>query len=364
MSKKINRLSSGLLLLIVVALLGAPGVLAFPTQNVGCDNCHAYPPTQVSITTNITAITVSPGQQFTVKLDWSGGGTVGTAIKWPDVLNNGLFTINPVLPVNGVATSGTTSSTLTAPAAAGDYTVRVYVATDGPWETDYKDIAVTVQPPPVANGTIAGTITNASSSIAISGATVTAGGISATTDANGNYSISIAPGTYTVTASATGYVSGTMSNVIVASNAITTATLALAPVPPSPPGFSTVTFVVIDNETGLPVDEAKVTMDGVTIETDDAGTAVFTKVAAGDHTYEVSGEDYVKTNGIVSVAGDTTVTVKLTNADTEEHHKGDKNKKDKHNEEENKENNHGQNNNPTKKVNTKTNTKNHNEEDD
>ncbi len=83
----------------------------------------------------------------------------------------------------------------------------------------------------IVNGTIAGKVTNASSGLAISGATVTANGITATTNANGNYSINIAAGTYTVTANATGYLSNTTTGVVVTPGNITTKNFALIPAP-------------------------------------------------------------------------------------------------------------------------------------
>ena len=57
----------------------------------------------------------------------------------------------------------------------------------------------------VQTSTIAGNVTNASSGMPITGATVAAGSITATTDTHGNYAISVLPGVYTVTASAQGY---------------------------------------------------------------------------------------------------------------------------------------------------------------
>ena len=57
-------------------------------------------------------------------------------------------------------------------------------------------------------------MTNASSGIPITGATVAAGSITATTDTHGNYVISIVPGVYTVTASAQGYRSSNASVIV------------------------------------------------------------------------------------------------------------------------------------------------------
>ncbi|MCE8426324.1 MAG: carboxypeptidase regulatory-like domain-containing protein, partial [Candidatus Methanoperedens sp.] len=90
----------------------------------------------------------------------------------------------------------------------------------------FVDPKVQVQ---VANGTIAGKVTNVSSGLGIAGATVIAGTQSNITDVNGNYSMSIVPGTYTVTASATGFQTNTTTSVVVTSGNVTTRTFALTP---------------------------------------------------------------------------------------------------------------------------------------
>lgn len=127
--------------------------LAYPEQNNTCEDCHAYPPQLINITTNIKSIIVSPNESFRVNISWSGGandGSNSTAIKWPsNVLNNTLFSPNPITPINGTFPNGTTSSVLTAHKDPGNYTVRVYAA-DGSWgtigrETNYSEIEVTVR---------------------------------------------------------------------------------------------------------------------------------------------------------------------------------------------------------------------------
>ena len=87
-----------------------------------------------------------------------------------------------------------------------------------------------------ANGTIAGTVTNASGS-AIADAIVTADTQSNITDPNGNYTISIGSGIYTLTASATGYQSNSTS-VTVTSGATVTQNFALTPSLPSEGTFN------------------------------------------------------------------------------------------------------------------------------
>jgi hypothetical protein len=106
-------------------------------------------------------------------------------------------------------------------------------------------------PAVAVNGTIAGTVTNVSSGLPISGATAIAGTQSDITDVNGNYSISIASGTYTVTASATGYQSNSTS-VTVTSGAKVAQNFALTATPPVTSAAQRPTEI-IDNMTGIPV---------------------------------------------------------------------------------------------------------------
>jgi hypothetical protein len=105
----------------------------------------------------------------------------------------------------------------------------------------------------------------------------------------------LAEGTTTITA-ASGSVSGT-------------ATVTVTAIPPTEK-FS-VTFIVTDSKTRKPIHDAEVSMDSVTIVTNDLGIAVFADVAFGDHEYNVDGDKYLETTGSVSVEGDTTENVSL-----------------------------------------------------
>jgi hypothetical protein len=107
---------------------------------------------------------------------------------------------------------------------AGGWCFRCHNGPAGP-RNGFVDPIVQVQ---VANGTIAGTVTNASDNTIISGATISADGQSNVTDVNGNYSISIAAGIYTVAASATGYQNNSTS-ITVTSGATSTLNFALIP---------------------------------------------------------------------------------------------------------------------------------------
>jgi len=81
-------------------------------------------------------------------------------------------------------------------------------------------------------GTIAGNVTDVSTSLAIGGAKVAVEGtnLSATTDASGDYTITdVVEGTYTVTASADGYENASQYDVIVSADTTSTVDFALNP---------------------------------------------------------------------------------------------------------------------------------------
>ncbi len=86
--------------------------------------------------------------------------------------------------------------------------------------------------PPSPQGVLQGTVTDASSSAPIAGATVkTANGFLRTTSGTGTYAMGLPADTYQVTASAPGYGAKTMSGVVIANNATNTLNFALDPVP-------------------------------------------------------------------------------------------------------------------------------------
>ncbi len=158
---------------------------------------------------------------------------------------------------------------------------------------------------PTENGTIAGKVTNVSSGLPISGATVTADGKTATTDTSGNYSITIAPGTYNVTASAAGYQSSTPASVTVMANATTTQNFALTKIVA---GNGTIAGTVTNASSGLPISGATVTADGKMATTDASGNYSII-IAPGTYTVTASAAGYEnKTVTGVMVTANTTTT--------------------------------------------------------
>ena len=102
--------------------------------------------------------------------------------------------------------------------------------------TTTQNFALTPSPP----GTLQGTVTDASTQLAVNGATVTLStGATATTNPSGVYQFaSIAAGTYSVTAAKAGYTSNTASGVVVTSGGTTTQDFALTAPAPTITGFT------------------------------------------------------------------------------------------------------------------------------
>lgn len=165
MKLKMDKISRMSLCIGLLGLLVATRGTARPGQTTSCTSCHAYPATNLDVSTDVTSVTVAPGNSFTVNISWTGGATDRkTEVNWAlNSQDNSLFIISPQIPSPGaIQPSGLTSSVITAPASAGIYSIRVFAA-DGSSsasglskETDYVNITVTVEEevidePPVAN---------------------------------------------------------------------------------------------------------------------------------------------------------------------------------------------------------------------
>jgi N-acetylneuraminic acid mutarotase len=101
---------------------------------------------------------------------------------------------------------------------------------DAPWQTrvgSLKFPSCTTGP----HGTLSGTVTNASNSQPIAGATVTAGTSSTSTDSTGAYQLDLPVGTYNMTVSAFGFKTATASGVAVTDGGTTTKNFALPALP-------------------------------------------------------------------------------------------------------------------------------------
>ncbi|NJD77524.1 MAG: hypothetical protein FIB08_10590 [Candidatus Methanoperedens sp.] len=261
------KISYILAMLVILMIAGISTAGATPGQTLACNTagCHAYPPTTINITTDVTStLTVNPGQAFKVNMTWSGGNPEDrTEVNWPTdfssiglTRDNLLFRATPRIPASMEATpSGTANSTLTAPTVPGNYTVRVYASrgasTAGtnasdtnasdtnasdtnasvPKETDFKDINITVQASPAGANAPNITASPATSMVSDTPGATRTFGITANQTVNVTWSINgsqvqsdmgVTESNYTNTSA----VQGTWNVTAVASNANGTATQA------------------------------------------------------------------------------------------------------------------------------------------
>jgi hypothetical protein len=148
--------------------------------------------------------------------------TAGSAST--NTATNGTYRINGLAPAAYTVTASKTGYV----SASGSATV-----TAGTTQT--VDIGLTALPPPPGTGSITGTVTDASTSLGIAGATVGDGTTSTTTGTGGIYRLDgLAPGSHTVTASMPNY-SPTTATGNVTAGATTTLNLTLTSIAP-PPG--------------------------------------------------------------------------------------------------------------------------------
>ena len=206
------------------------------------------------------------------------------------------------------------SGTYTVTAIAGGYNSSSTDVTVTPGATATAYFTLT----PVttsSTGKITGTVTDSYSGAAISGATVTAGGITAITDSSGSYTIEIAGGTYTLRASADGYIAGSIG-VAVIPGTTASGNLALTPVS-APPGK--ITGTVTDSNSGAAISGATVTAGSITATTDFSGNYII-ETASGTYTVTASANGYNTSSTSVTVTPGATATayLALTPASTTE----------------------------------------------
>ncbi|MGA8808286.1 MAG: carboxypeptidase regulatory-like domain-containing protein, partial [Thermoanaerobaculia bacterium] len=190
---------------------------------------------------------------WTAPASWGTNATNGTYSVYRNTTN--------VFPGGSPLVSGLTSTTYvdTTGVAATSYfyfvrarnncpgTALTPMSTDSP-----ASAAVVFGTAGTAVGALQGTVTAAGNPI--SGATVTAGAFSASTNGSGFYQFAaIDVGTYTVTASATGYTSGSANGVVVTANSTTVQNLVLTPTSSSA-CFTDTTFSDFASGTGTSID--------------------------------------------------------------------------------------------------------------
>ena len=156
----------------------------------------------------------------------------------------------------------------------------------------------------VITGTIAGTVTDNSTSNPIEGVRVSDGTRYDSTDANGNYTLEDVPvnHTYTVTASKSGYTSSSSNDVVVTEGNTTTEDFVLTKIP-----VGTISGTVTDSITGDPMKGAMVT-DGTRADATDAGgNYSLTDVPEGLYTVTASFAEYIPKSFVDNVTENSTL---------------------------------------------------------
>ncbi len=230
-------------------------------------------------------------------------GGSGAAIAGATVSYSGT---GPAGPVSGSTTTdaagqysaagiAVTSYSMTAQAAG--YQSQSATATVGGGSTTTQNFALTGQAT-----RLSGTVSDASTTRPIAGATVSAGTASAVTDANGAYTIAgLAPGTYTATATASGYTSQSAS-VTLTAGTTTTQNFALAPNP------GAITGTVTDAGTAAPISGATVSYSGGSTTTNSSGVYTLANVTEGSYSVTASATGYTNQSRTVTVGPGATAT--------------------------------------------------------
>src|SRR5216683_2522627 len=228
----------------------------------------------------------------------SGAGIAGATVSYSGTGPAGLVSGSTPTDATGhysVAGIAVTSYSMTAQAAG--YQSQSATATVGGGSTTTQNFALTGQAT-----RLSGTVSDASTTRPIAGATVSAGTASAVTDANGAYTIAgLAPGTYTATATASGYTSQSASVTLTASTT-TTQNFALAPNP------GTITGTVTDAGTAAPISGATVSYSGGSTTTNSSGGYTLANVAQGSYSVTASAIGYAAQSRTVTVGPGATAT--------------------------------------------------------
>jgi hypothetical protein len=204
-------------------------------------------------------------------VSYSGGSTTTNA--------QGQYTLSAV---SEGSYSVTTSAT--------NYASVSSAVTVGPGGSVVQNVALAPSP-----GSISGAVTDASTKLVISGATVSYSGGSTTTNAQGQYSLTgVVEGSYTVTATATGY--GTLTQTVtVGAGAAVTQNFALSPTPGSIVG------TVTSATTTLAVSAATITTSGGSTTTNASGQYTISNVPPGSYTLSVNAAGYQSQSKTVTV---------------------------------------------------------------
>ena len=189
----------------------------------------------------------------------------------------------------------------------GSYTVTSGSVSESAAVTTGKTTTITLtqQNGGPQTGTVSGTVTGASGA-ALSGVSISAGGVTATSQANGSYTLSnVSAGTVTVTASLAGYQTATQS-VTVSAGATTTANFSLTPATSS---SGTVMGKITNISNGAVLSGASVKWNTTAVSSNSSGSYTLSNVNSGTQTVTASANGYLPRSGAVTVTAGSTATL-------------------------------------------------------
>ncbi len=246
----------------------------------------------------------------------------------PGTANDATYTVTGVAqdgtgaPLAGVTVTATQGATTQTATSASDGTFSLTLGF-GSWAitgtlTGYNDATATVWadhdaalPAPlvltatVQSYALTGTVTDASTTSVIAGATISVspGTQTATTDSSGNYTLTLPAGTYDVTASATGYTASTKTVNLTAA---------------ATQDFALVTAPVTVTVSGTVSDTSANPLSGVAITLDDGAGNTFSGTTDGTGAFSIAGVTGNATYTLTAILGgfqDATATVPVQTTD-------------------------------------------------
>jgi hypothetical protein len=165
--------------------------------------------------------------------------------------------------------------------------------------------APTIQLTPINLGNVTGAVVSSAGG-PIAGATVRAQGLSAVIDSGGNYTLNDLPaGAATITATATGFQSGSVNVTVVTGTTVTAPTISLVP------GSGAVSGTVKDSS-GPPIAGASVGFGGGSTTTNAAGSYTLTGIPVGTIQLVASASGFQSLTQNVTIQGGITATANFT----------------------------------------------------
>ena len=279
--------------------------------------------TGLNVTMPANANIAPPGFYLLFILNGSGVPSVGSMVQMSSTAVTtgtitGTVTNTAGAPVQGASvTSGgngaitgsdgayslsAPAGTATVTAALGGYTSASTTVTV---TAGQSTTAPTLQLAPINPGNVTGSVVN-SSGTGLSGATVTAAGLATTTAADGTYALNNLPaGATTITASLTGFQSGSASVTVVAGATTAAPAITLAS------GSGSITGTV-KSAAGAAISGASVGFGGGTTTTNSSGVYTLTGVPAGTVQLVASASGFQSVTQSVTVTGGATSTANFT----------------------------------------------------